>query len=155
MRFLLLLVAVGCSSSKPSESTTTTQSRPSAGGGDVSTGTAIPAGQSSAQPAVGQSGSKPSLYSCFSYTGGNTTTQRHNCMRTLDCPDMLEQAKQVKGVRDLTGCAPVTSVWCFHQVVQGDSEGVDVCQPTVEDCTATRAAVVKAKESVDTECAAR
>jgi hypothetical protein len=94
---------------------------------------------------------KKQLYSCFSYVAASTTTKRHNCMRTPDCPDLLEQAKGIKGIRDLTGCASVDSVWCFHQVVKGDAEGVDVCQPTQATCAAARSSAVKSKESVDTE----
>ncbi len=176
MRHLLLLLAVGCSSAKPAESTTTpvaTETTTPIAGSDAPRETSsvppvtdlgstpaskpgatnAPASQPVTSPS--QVGAKKGLYSCFSYVAANTTTKRHNCMRTKDCPDLLEQAKALKGIRELTGCASVDSVWCFHQVVKGDPEGVDVCQPTQADCTAARGAAVKAKESVDTDCAQR
>jgi hypothetical protein len=103
---------------------------------------------------VGSAGGKP-LYSCFSYVAVNTTTKRHTCMRTADCPSYVEQARSIKGLRELTGCESMASVWCFHQLAKDEPEGVDVCQPTLDDCNAARAAAVKAKESVDTPCAQR
>jgi len=174
MRHLLLLLAVGCSSAKPAESTTTSTATeappadpPRETGGpppvtDLQTTPAskpsgpAPASQPVTSPTqVAPGTTKKPLYSCFSYVAANTTTKRHNCMRTKDCPDLLEQAKGIKGIRELTGCASMDSVWCFHEVVKGDPEGVDVCQPTQADCTAARGAAVKAKESVDTDCAQR
>lgn len=167
MRLLLIALAACSGSAKPAESTstvTTTEPPPP----DVRTGSGAPP-VTELQPAPPppppaasapvtsptQVPAKKPLYSCFSYVAANTTTKRHNCMRTADCPDLLEQAKQLKGIRELTGCASVESVWCFHQVVKGDPEGVDVCQPTQATCSDVRKAAVKAKESVDTDCAVR
>jgi hypothetical protein len=95
------------------------------------------------------------LYSCFSYVAAGSNTKRTNCMRTDDCPAYVEQAKSIKGIRDLTGCASVATVWCFHQVVKDDPIGVDVCQPSVDECKTSRTGAVKARESVDTDCAQR
>lgn len=170
MRHLLLLLFVACSSTKPADSTTTVTTTPAADASRESSGPppitelqSTPAAQpapppsASSQPVTSPSqvAAKKPLYSCFSYVAVNTTTKRHNCMRSADCPDLLDQAKAIKGIRELTGCASVDSVWCFHQVVTGDPEGVDVCQPTQADCAATRSAAVKAKQSVDTDCAQR
>lgn len=169
MRHLPLLLFVACSSAKPADSTTTVTTTPAAEAPRESSAsppiTELPTSPA-VQPAPASAASQPvtspsqvaakkPLYSCFSYVAVNTTTKRHNCMRSADCPDLLDQAKAIKGIRELTGCASVDSVWCFHQVVAGDPEGVDVCQPTQADCAATRTAAVKAKESVDTDCAQR
>lgn len=170
MRPLLLMLVVACSSAKPADSTTTVTTTPASDAPPASSGPPpitelsstpaaqpAPAATAASQPVTSPSqvAAKKPLYSCFSYIAVNTTTKRHNCMRSADCPDLLDQAKAIKGIRELSGCASVESVWCFHQVVKGDPEGVDVCQPTQADCTATRTAAVKAKESVDTECAPR
>lgn len=167
MRISLLLLVACSSSARPAESTTTTTTSDGSAAQPTGSGAPpitelepkkpdpLPPTPPPTPPTPPPSAPKKPLYSCFSYLAANTTTKRHNCMRTPDCPDLLEQAKQIKGIRELTGCASVPSVWCFHQLVKGDPEGVDVCQPTQADCTTARASAVKAKESVDTECAQR
>jgi hypothetical protein len=95
-------------------------------------------------------------YSCFSYVSKNSTVTRHACMRTEDCTSYLDQAKSVGGIRELSGCANVTAVYCFHQVASADEpEGLDVCQPSLDECRTARADVVRAKMSVDSDCAQR
>jgi hypothetical protein len=94
---------------------------------------------------------KAGTYSCFSYSGGGTS-RRHACSKTDECPTYLEQAKQVGGVRDLTGCAPVEAVWCFQQTSAEDPDGSDVCQPSPAECTSARDALLKARMSVKTDC---
>jgi hypothetical protein len=77
-------------------------------------------------------------------------------MRTEDCGPYLDQAKSVGGIRELTGCANVATVYCFHQVGSADEpDGLDVCQPTLDECKTARTDVVRAKMSVDTDCAQR
>ena len=77
-------------------------------------------------------------------------------MRTEDCGPYLEQTKSVPGIRDVSGCANVPAVYCFHQVATKDEpEGLDVCQPTLDDCKTARSDAVRAKLSVDTDCAQR
>jgi hypothetical protein len=76
-------------------------------------------------------------------------------MRTADYPSYLEQVQAIKGIREFTGCASMSAVWCFHQLAKDEPDGVEVCQPTLDDCTAARSAAVKAKESVDTPCTQR
>lgn len=77
-------------------------------------------------------------------------------MRTDDCAPYLEQAKSVGGIRALSGCAAVPTVYCFHQVATADEpDGLEVCQPTLEECKVARADIVRAKMSVDSDCAQR
>jgi hypothetical protein len=77
-------------------------------------------------------------------------------MRSEDCGPYLEQAKTVGGIRDVSGCANVATVYCFHQVATNDDpEGLDVCQPTPDECKAARVDVIKAKMSVDSDCGQR
>ena len=74
-------------------------------------------------------------------------------MRSDDCGPYLDQMKTVPGIRDVTGCASVPAVFCFHQVAtKEEPEGLDVCQPTLDECKSERTDVVKAKMSVDTDC---
>lgn len=68
-------------------------------------------------------------------------------MRTRDCGPYLEQAKQVAGVVEVSGCANAQTVFCF---TTGEEE---VCQPTLETCTAARALLVKKGTSVQSDCA--
>jgi len=155
----LLLVVVACgpkatSSGGTGTATSTSPPSPSSSGGTTSTtsstGTTTVSG---AQPAA----TGKSSYSCFSYVTGNfKTPPRHACMRTDDCGPYLEQAKSVGGIREVTGCANVPAVYCFHQVASKDEpEGLDVCQPTLDECKTARADVVKAKMSVDSDCGQR
>ena len=174
---LVLLLACGGSKTKPDDTTTTTTTtEPTTTTTTTTTTTATNASTTPAPPTNGTSpvtvittssgavhgGSKPTptaqkpYYSCFSYTAKNSTQKRNACMRTEDCGPYLEQAKSVAGIRELTGCASVQTVFCFHQVgTKDDPEGLDVCQPTLDQCKAARADVVKAKMSVDTDCAQR
>jgi hypothetical protein len=122
----------------------------------------MPGTASTSAPAADSAGAitRPSpvatpAYSCFSYVAVNTTKKRHSCMRTADCPSYLEQVQALKGIRELTGCASMSAVWCFHQLAKDEPDGVEVCQPTLDDCTAARTAAVKAKQSVDTPCTQR
>jgi hypothetical protein len=181
----VLLAVLGCSSTPKPDTTTSTSAPPgtdaSSTAPEVTTASVAPteaspapAARSSAAPATpastgsGVPVSKPSqtaggsaaaggkpLYSCFTYVAAGSNTKRTNCMRTDDCPAYVEQAKSIKGIRDLTGCASVATVWCFHQVVKDDPIGVDVCQPTADECKTSRTAAVKARESVDTDCTQR
>jgi len=168
---LLLALVLGCGSkAKPDDTTTTTSTTeptttttttattgtPAAtsGGSTVivtTTTTGAVHGGSKPQP----TGAKP-YYSCFQYVAKNSTAKRHACMRTEDCGPYLEQAKSVAGIRELSGCASVQTVFCFHQVgTKDDPEGLDVCQPTLDECKNARADIVKAKMSVDTDCGQR
>ncbi len=164
MRSLLLLLAVACSSSKPAESTThdvtVTQDPPPPGASGPPPITELqppPPAQPAAAPTPPPqpTPSPKKLYSCYSYVAAATGAKRYNCMRTSDCPDLHEQAKQLKGIRELSDCAAVSTIWCFHQGVKSDPDGVDVCHPSLDDCTTARATAVKAKEPVDSECTIR
>jgi hypothetical protein len=100
-----------------------------------------------------QASTSKSSYSCFQYT---TDKRRSACTRSDDCPPYLEQIKSVSGVRDVTGCATVPQVHCFHQPPSAEEpDGQEVCQPTLAECTASRTDVIKAKMSVDSECQQR
>jgi hypothetical protein len=182
MRLACVLLAVfGCSSAPKPDTTTTPTSTEATTSTDTATPPTTTAGATAAtttpppsapsslpttttgapvtRPSQASGGStaassKP-LYSCFSYVAAASNSKRNNCMRTEDCPAYVEQARSIKAIRDLTGCASVATVWCFHQVVKDDPIGVDVCQPTADDCKASRTVAVKARESVDTDCAQR
>ena len=105
------------------------------------------------KPPAPPAGKQPS-YSCFTYVAGNTTAKRHACTRTEDCVPYLEQAQALGGFRELSGCANVPTVHCFHVVATRDEpDGLDMCQPTLDACKTARAEAVKAKISVETECA--
>lgn len=92
-----------------------------------------------------------SSYSCFNYTSGGT--KRYACSTTAECDDYLEQARAVGGLVNLSGCTTVEAVYCFH--TKTDGEGSDVCQPTMELCASERAALVRARQPVESDCATR
>lgn len=142
---LALVLAVGCSSSPKAQGTTSTSS------------SAMPAAEPAAAtrpPAPVLPAARGSQYSCFSYVSKNSTQQRHACMRSDDCGPYLEQARSLGGIRELSGCATVPSVYCFHQAAtQDEPDGLEVCQPTLDECKAARADVVRAKMPVDSDCA--
>lgn len=85
-------------------------------------------------------------YSCFTYTSRNSRDQKSACMRTSDCGPYLDQAKQVGGIIEVSGCANANVVFCF---ATGEEE---VCQPTLETCTAERTLLVKKGTSVTGDC---
>ena len=154
---LALVLVLGCSGKAKkaddtapgtsSSSSSNAAANPGGGGGP----TGSPAGGGpTATPAAGGK----AQYSCFSYTSKNSTTRRHACSRTDECGDYLEQAKSVPGLTNFTGCANTATVFCFHQVgTKEDPDGQDICQPTLDECKTGRADVLKAKMSVDTDCA--
>lgn len=153
----VLVLVVGCSSpSRPPAEPTAAS--PSPARSEATTPAATPA---AATLPVGTAANAPAStgggrYSCFSYVSKNSTVTRHACMRTEDCGPYLDQAKSVGGIRELTGCANVATVYCFHQVGSADEpDGLDVCQPTLDECRTARADVVRAKMSVDSDCAQR
>jgi hypothetical protein len=77
-------------------------------------------------------------------------------MRSEECGPYLDQAKQVGGIVEVSGCASVDALWCFHQAAsRTDPQGADVCQPSLESCKSERALLVKSGTSVDTECGPR
>ena len=91
------------------------------------------------------------IYSCFSYTSGRT--KHYGCALTSECDDYVEQARAIGGLRDLSGCATVDAVICFHQAPSStDPDGSDICQPTMEACASERA---RAGKSADSDCAKR
>lgn len=100
---------------------------------------------------VSSSSSSSSSFSCFSYTSGGT--QRYACSTTPECEDYLAQARAVGGLQNLSGCTAVEAVYCFH--TKADAEGSDVCQPTLELCASERAALVRARQPVESDCATR
>jgi hypothetical protein len=173
MRILLALALVGCGSSKPSQDTMTPMSTGSTSSPAASDSTPAPTPASAPAPTTRQTPvptptptpttrppvpaatitAKKPAYSCFSYQSKNTTKTRYACMRAADCGPYLEQAKQVAGLKEITGCATVESVWCFHAAPsKAEPEGADVCQPTSEGCATERASVVKSGTSVDSDC---
>jgi hypothetical protein len=144
-----LLLVAACGSSKPA---TTPPTQPAA----TTTSTATTPGTAASTTAAKMPNAGKSQYSCFSYVTGNSKTPRHACMRSDDCGPYLEQAKSVGGIRELSGCANVATVYCFHEVATKDEpEGLDVCQPTLDECKAARTDVIKAKMSVDGDCGQR
>jgi len=150
LAFVLLL---GCSGKAKKADDTT----PAGGGGGASpppagsNAVAAPTGSASPQPAA-----RKVQYSCFSYTSKNSTARRHACSRVDECPEYLEQAKTLPGLINFTGCENTQTVFCFHQSgTKDDPDGQDVCQPTLDECKAGRADLVKAKMSVDSDCAQR
>lgn len=178
MRILIVLVVVGCGllgcgSSKASNDTTTTStssspsassptsttasspSAPEATGSSPSSAASSSATLPAAAKATGATPAKAGnpIYSCFSYTNKASPTQRFACMRTADCAPYLEQAKQVAGLKEVTGCASVESVWCFHTAPSKvEPDGADVCQPTSDGCKSERASTVRSGGSVDSDC---
>lgn len=157
----LLALVLACSSpSRPAAEAPAGGASPAAPA--TATGTATPTPTPAAASLPAGAAPTPSAstggghYSCFSYVSKNSTVTRHACMRTEDCTSYLDQAKSVGGIRELSGCANVTAVYCFHQVASADEpEGLDVCQPTLDECRTARADVVRAKMSVDSDCAQR
>jgi hypothetical protein len=153
----VLALVVGCSSPSrpPAEepaSGSPARSQPAATPAATPAAATLPAGTTSTAPTSAGGG----RYSCFSYVSKNSTVTRHACMRTEDCGPYLDQAKSVGGIRELTGCANVATVYCFHQVGSADEpDGLDVCQPTLDECKTARTDVVRAKMSVDSDCAQR
>lgn len=153
----VLALVVGCSSpSRPPAdepaSGSQARSEPAATPAATPAAATLPAGTTSTAPTSTGGG----RYSCFSYVSKNSTVTRHACMRTEDCGPYLDQAKSVGGIRELTGCANVATVYCFHQVGSADEpDGLDVCQPTLDECKTARTDVVRAKMSVDSDCAQR
>ena len=99
---------------------------------------------------------KRPAYSCFTYSQRNSTAKRTACMRTEECGPYLDQAKQVGGIIEVTGCAPVDALWCFHQAPsKTDPQGADVCQPSMDACKSERVLLVRSGTSVDSDCAPR
>lgn len=144
----VLVLAAGCAGASKSPSTTTTTSS-SSSTTTTDTADAVPAAQTTATVTP-----TASSYSCFNYSSGGT--QRYGCSRTADCSDYLEQARAVGGLQNLSGCATVEAVFCFHHAPSAaDAEGSDVCQPTMEACASERAALVRAGQSADSDCARR
>lgn len=148
MRFALAAaLVIGCSSTSNGSARALSPNAPF--------GAATSASSPQAAPTAQVDATKPG-YSCFSYVSTNSTQTRHACMRSDDCAPYLEQAKSVGGIRELSGCAAVPSVYCFHQVATADEpDGLEVCQPTLEECKVARADIVRAKMSVDSDCAQR
>lgn len=154
----VLALVVACSSpSRPAAEEPSAAPASPTPGGPAATPAATPAaatmppGTTSSAPASGGG-----HYSCFSYVSKNSTVTRHACMLSEDCGPYLEQAKSVGGIRELSGCANVPTVYCFHQVGSADEpDGLEVCQPTLDECKTARADVVRAKMSVDSDCAQR
>src|SRR5688500_5866363 len=133
-------IAAGCSSAPKQDTTTpsSASSSPAATPGEPATATA-PAAQPATAVTTTTTTTRPSApagtklsYSCFTYVAGNTTIKRHACMRTEDCVPYLDQARALGGFRELSGCANVPTVHCFHIVATKDEpDGLDMCQPTL------------------------
>jgi hypothetical protein len=148
-------VLLACSSAPKQDITTTPGSPPPA----ATDGDPAPAAQpativttTASKPPAQPAGKQPS-YSCFTYVAGNTTIKRHACTRSEDCVPYLEQAKALGGFRELSDCANVPAVHCFHVVMTKDEpDGQDVCQPTLHACKTARAEALKTKASVHTDC---
>jgi hypothetical protein len=154
---LLVVAACGPKSTAPAGAETTTTSSPSSPSTTATTSNPTSTPESKAALSTWQQGAATakSSYSCFSYVSGDN--KKHSaCMRTDDCGPYLEQTKSVKGIRDVSGCASVATVYCFHQPPsKDDPDGLEVCQPTLDECKVARTDVVKAKMSVDSDCAQR
>jgi hypothetical protein len=157
-----LLFVVACGGSKPATTTTTTTTTEEAPPPTTTGPTTPPPAPGPTVVTTTTTSAKPTpkgtkaQYSCFSYVTGNNKTPRHACMRSDECGPYLDQAKSVGGIRELSGCANVASVYCFHQVAtKEEPDGLDVCQATLDECKTARTDVVKAKMSVDSDCAQR
>jgi hypothetical protein len=144
MRIALVLL-IACSSPAKSTTSPATTSTSSTATTDATPSTTAP----TTAPAKVKA-----QYSCFSYAAKNSTQKRHACARTDDCPPYLEQAKGIAGLKDFSGCENVATVFCFHQAGTTDApDGQDVCQPSLDECKQGRADIVRAKLSVDSDCA--
>jgi hypothetical protein len=141
----LALTLAACGGSQAPANTSTTTSTASGASPTVVQASGTTASSSTAQVATGTVNKRPD-YSCFSYTSRNSKDQRTACMRTSDCAPYLDQAKQVGGIVEVSGCANANVVFCF---ATGEEE---VCQPTLESCTAERALLVKKGTSVTGDC---
>jgi hypothetical protein len=142
---LLLVLVVGCGSSKPKETTATQPASTSEPSGAAPPITPV-------EPAAAAKGVK-GPYSCFSYASKSSTMKRHGCARGDDCASYLDQAKSLPGLKDFSGCETVATVFCFHQSgSKDDPDGQDICQPTLDECKVGRADVMRAKMAVDSEC---
>ena len=153
----LLIIAAACGpkSTAPTTTTTTSNGDTASGTPATSSGGATTVTTTTTTTAARPAASTKSSYSCFSYVSGDN--KKHSaCMRTDDCGPYLEQTKSVKGIRDVSGCASVATVYCFHQPPsKDDPDGLEVCQPTLDECKVARTDVVKAKMSVDSDCGQR
>ncbi len=137
----VLALAAGCAGASTSQPSTTTASSTTT---TSDTATALPASTSTSTSTTVVAPS----YSCFSYTSG--AAKRYGCARTTDCEDYLEQARTIGGLKDLDGCAKVDAVFCFSAKTD-TADASDICQPTMELCTAERAGL----KSADSDCARR
>ena len=144
---LTLVLAAACGGSQKTDPA-------SSSGTSSGTGTATSSAtvvQASARTGDGSSTTTGTVnkrpdYSCFSYTSRNSRDQRSACMRTADCGPYLDQAKQVGGIVEVSGCANASVVFCF---TTGEEE---VCQPTLEACTSERTLLLKKGTSVSSDC---
>jgi hypothetical protein len=111
-----------------------------------------------AEPSPGVANAQ--IYSCFTFamkasTGGTSATQ-NACMRTVECEDYRSEVITADGVADISECAGVASLFCFHHAASEKvPAGADVCQPSLDECQAERSKVVAAGTPVDTDCAPR
>jgi hypothetical protein len=157
---LALLMVAGCGSSATHDSTTPTSGGSTSNGGTAAAVNGATDASARTQTQVGSSSTQTTAsgghYSCFDYKSRNTTDVRHACMATSECDPYRDQAMQVGGLVDVTGCASVSSIYCFHQPAsKTDPEGLDVCQPSMDSCKSERALLVKKGTSVDTDCTSR
>ena len=141
----LTLAACGGSQAPANTSQTTSSTSSTGPSSTVVQSSGTTASSSTTQVTPGTVNKRPD-YSCFSYTSRNSKDQRTACMRTSDCAPYLDQAKQVGGIVEVSGCANANVVFCF---ATGEEE---VCQPTLESCTAERALLVKKGTSVTGDC---
>lgn len=141
----LALTLAACGGSQAPANTSTTPSTASGASPTVVQASGTAGSSSTTQVMTGTVNKRPD-YSCFGYTSRNSKDQRTACMRTSDCGPYLDQAKQVGGIVEVSGCANANVVFCF---ATGEEE---VCQPTLESCTAERALLVKKGTSVTGDC---
>jgi hypothetical protein len=148
MKLAALALALAACGGSQAPATTSTTTSTSSSSSSSPTAVQASAGTSSPSPTMAPGGTvnKRPDYSCFSYTSRNSKDQRTACMRTADCGPYLDQAKQVGGIVEVSGCANASVVFCF---ATGDEE---VCQPTLESCTSERALLVKKGTSVTGDC---
>lgn len=100
------------------------------------------------------------IYSCFTFatkaSTGAAPAKQNACMRSVECNEYRSQVITTDGVADISECAAVDALFCFHHAATDTVPGgADVCQPSEAECQSARTQAVSAGTPVDSECAQR